>query len=86
VTGPLLTARAVAELLDVSAETVLRWVRRGDLPAVRLPSGQIRFRPDALECWIGGRATPTREVFKQPAGRRPTAIVGAVQAAPIDEE
>ena len=43
---PLLTARQVAELLGVSAETVLRWTRRGELPAIRLPSGAIRYRPD----------------------------------------
>lgn len=42
--GPLLTARQVAELLGVSAETVLRWTRRGDLPALRLPGGAIRYR------------------------------------------
>lgn len=55
--GPLLTARAVAELLDVSAETVLRWTRRGELPAVRLPSGAIRYRPDELDAWLEARTT-----------------------------
>ncbi|MBA2637970.1 MAG: helix-turn-helix domain-containing protein [Solirubrobacterales bacterium] len=34
-TAPLLTAREVADLLGVSSETVLRWTRRGDLPAIR---------------------------------------------------
>ena len=29
--------RTVAEQLDLSPRTVLRWVERGDLPAVRLP-------------------------------------------------
>ncbi len=60
--GPLLTARHVADLLDVSPATVLRWTRAGDLPAVRLPSGQIRYRPDELEGWLGDRATPGRGV------------------------
>ena len=36
----LLTARAVADLLDVNPETVLRWARRGQLPAIRLPGGE----------------------------------------------
>jgi excisionase family DNA binding protein len=61
VSGPLLTARAVAELLGVSAETVLRWTRRGELPAVRLPGGAIRYDPDALDLWLAERATRGRE-------------------------
>jgi excisionase family DNA binding protein len=52
VTGPLLTARHVADLLDVSTETVLRWTRRGELPAFRLPSGAIRYRADELDAWL----------------------------------
>jgi excisionase family DNA binding protein len=53
----LLTAREVAELLSVSTETVLRWARRGDLPGFRLPSGQLRFRLEAIETWLADRAT-----------------------------
>jgi excisionase family DNA binding protein len=53
---PLLTARAVAELLDVSPETVLRWTRRGELPAIRLPGGAIRYRPDDLDAWLEAHA------------------------------
>lgn len=56
----LLTAREVAIRLDVSTETVLRWTRRGDLPALRLPGGAIRFREDALEGWLEERATSRR--------------------------
>ena len=52
----LLRAREVAEALDVSAETVLRWTRRGELPAVRLPSGAIRYRPGELDDWLDARA------------------------------
>lgn len=59
-TGRLLTARAVAELLDVSPSTVLRWTRAGDLPAIRLPSGQVRYRGEELEAWLGARSTPSR--------------------------
>jgi excisionase family DNA binding protein len=55
----LLTARAVAELLGVSPETILRWYRHGDLPAVRMPGGSIRFQQDALEAWIAQRSTDT---------------------------
>lgn len=53
----LLTAREVGDRLGVSSETVLRWTRRGELPAIRLPGGAIRYRPDALEEWLANRAT-----------------------------
>lgn len=50
--GPLRTAREVAGLLGVSTETVLRWTRRGDLPALRLPGGAIRYRETDLDQWL----------------------------------
>jgi excisionase family DNA binding protein len=53
----LLTAREVADMLGVSTETVLRWTRAGDLPAIRLPGGAIRYRPAELEAWLAARAT-----------------------------
>ncbi len=56
-TSRLLTAREVADLLAVSAETVLRWTRRGDLPALRLPSGAMRYREADLDRWLAQRAT-----------------------------
>jgi len=57
--GPLLTARQVAELLGVSTETVLRWTRRGDLPALRLPGGAIRYRESELDNWLAALTTTT---------------------------
>ena len=56
----LLTAREVAGLLGVSTETVLRWTRRGDLPAIRLLGGAIRFREDELDAWLVAQATAGR--------------------------
>ena len=53
----LLTARAVADRLGVSTETILRWVRCGELPAIRLPGGAIRFREGELDAWLASRAT-----------------------------
>lgn len=55
--GRLLTARAVADRLDVGTETILRWTRRGELPAVRLPGGALRYRPGELAAWLDARAT-----------------------------
>jgi excisionase family DNA binding protein len=58
----LLTARELADLLGVSAETVLRWTRQCELPAIRLPGGAIRYREDELNQWLEERATPRRGV------------------------
>jgi len=59
-TGRLRTAREVADMIGVSTETVLRWTRRGDLPAIRLPGGAIRFSETALAEWLAARATGVR--------------------------
>ena len=63
----LLTAREVAHRLGMSAETVLRWRRRGELPGRVLPGGAIRFRQDDLEAWLEERATPSRGASPTPA-------------------
>src|SRR4051794_37887715 len=54
--GRLLTARELAAELGVSAETVLRWTRRGELPGFRLPGGAIRYQPAAIEAWLAEHA------------------------------
>ena len=62
---PAMNARVqsapVAEQLDLSPRTVLRWVERGDQAAVRLPGGRLRIsKADlaaALERWA---TTPRR--------------------------
>jgi excisionase family DNA binding protein len=56
VTTPLLTAREVAERLGVFPGTVLRWVRRGELPAIQLPGGALRFSETALDEWLAARS------------------------------
>lgn len=65
--GPLLTARQVADLIGVSPETVLRWTRKGDLPAIRLPGGALRYRGSDLEQWLDQRATAERGSANHPA-------------------
>jgi excisionase family DNA binding protein len=59
----LLTARIVAARLDVCAETVLRWIRNGELPAIRLPGGAVRIAEAELNGWLLLRATPRRGVL-----------------------
>ena len=67
-TDRLLTARDVADRLGLSTETVLSWVRRGDLPAFRLGRA-IRFREDELDAWLEQRATRADTVDNAQAGR-----------------
>lgn len=48
----LLKAQDVADRLNTSAETVRRWVREKRLPAVILPSGAVRFRPEDVDALV----------------------------------
>lgn len=52
--GRLLTAREVADLFGVSTGALLRWTRAGQVPAVKLPSGAVRYRPEAIDEWLAG--------------------------------
>jgi len=45
----MLTTTQAASMLGVDRATVARWVRLGQLPAVRLPSGHIRIRRRDVE-------------------------------------
>ncbi len=53
--GRLLTSREVAEYLGFAPWTILDMVRKGNLPAFKLPSGALRFRPDEIERWLEAR-------------------------------
>lgn len=70
-TGPLLTARELAELLGVSTGALLRWTRRGEVPAVKLPSGAVRYQPDAIAAWLDElqMGAAGEEVVDQPHDR-----------------
>jgi excisionase family DNA binding protein len=65
-----LTCAQVAEELGVSPRTVLRWIERGQLEAVRLPGGRLRVPQTAYSAFLAGCATTN--------GRR--------TVAPIEEE
>jgi excisionase family DNA binding protein len=85
-TGRLLTARELADRLGVSVETVLRWARRGKLPAVYLSSRAIRFREDEIDAWLDERAAPRRGVLpprRTPPNRNATLLAAT---ATEDEE
>ena len=76
----------MADLLGLSTETVLRWTRRGDLPAIRLPGGAIRFREQELEEWLERRATTARGVSSNPIGRRPKSSLSSSTSSNPDHE
>jgi excisionase family DNA binding protein len=81
----LLSARELGSILGVSAETILRWNRRGELPGFRLPGGSIRFREGEIEAWLQERATTERGSATDPAGCRPPATL-SVATDPTSEE
>jgi len=50
--GPeLLSTKQIAGRLDVSADTVRKWVARDDCPCVRAGRA-LRFREDAVIAWL----------------------------------
>lgn len=44
-----LGTKAAADLIGVSDETLRRWVDRGQIRFIRLPSGRLRFRREDIE-------------------------------------
>lgn len=57
--GAYLTCAQVADTLGVSTRTVLRYIDRGDLPAIRLPGGRLRVNEAALAAALAGWRTAT---------------------------
>ncbi len=51
-TGRLLTAREVGELVGLSPESVLRRYRAGEIPGFRLGSNVLRFDPSEIDAWL----------------------------------
>jgi excisionase family DNA binding protein len=50
----LLTARELAELLGVSAHTVLDWCQFGEIPHFKI-NGRIRLRRSEVDAWLEKR-------------------------------
>ena len=44
-----LTAEEVAERYDTTAETIRRWAREDRIPAVKMPSGRVKFRRSVID-------------------------------------
>jgi predicted DNA-binding transcriptional regulator AlpA len=72
-TEPLLRARDVATLLDVSVETILRWHRFGRLPpGYRIASGVLRWRESEIQAWLEGTRPGVRA--RTPGGAELAAV------------
>ena len=66
----LLTARELAEVLGVSASTVLDWFEAGRLPGFRLNGRAVRFRGSEIAKWLEEQRAPNprRLVSSSPSG------------------
>lgn len=51
------TPATIADDLGVSTRTVLRWIERGHLAAVRLPGGRLRIAQSALSTFLADCST-----------------------------
>lgn len=74
----LMQVRQAAKALGVSENTIRRWEVRGLIPAVRLPSGVRRFRPEDIE------AAKARMYEGLPTLSESDDVVSVSKAAPID--
>ena len=67
----LLTTGEAAELCSVRPDTVLKWVKKGRLRAVRTAGGHHRIEHRVLESFlrahrVGGESPPANETTAQP--------------------
>lgn len=74
----LMQVRQAAQALGVSENTIRRWEDRGLIPAVRLPSGVRRFRPEDID------AAKARMYEGLPALAESGDVVSVTEATPID--
>jgi predicted DNA-binding transcriptional regulator AlpA len=88
--APLLTSRMVAEWLGISTGALLRWTRAGQVPAVKLPSGAVRYCPEEIEAWLKEHSMAggaDRGVSPpQRAARRPVFSPAVTAQKPTTEE
>lgn len=67
----LLTTGQVAKMCGVTSDAVLKWIKKGRLPAVRTAGGHFRVSRSALAAFTDGRSgAPTRDAEDQPGRLR----------------
>jgi excisionase family DNA binding protein len=67
--GRLLRARDVADLLSISPATVLDWWEAGRLPGFRLSSRAVRFRESEVLAWLETRHVASRDAVGVTCGQ-----------------
>ena len=50
----LLKPKQVAEMLNVSIQTLVEWERKGELKAIRTPGGHRRYKSEEIEKILKG--------------------------------
>ena len=55
---PLLSSKEAAAYLNISADTLKRWVARKEIEVVRSGNNIMRFRRSALDRWIARHTEP----------------------------
>lgn len=82
----LLTAREVAAQLGVSTGALLRWTRARKVPAVKLPSGAIRYVPEQIDAWLEAQSMAgdgTEEVSPAPDATRQVGVSSLASPVPL---
>jgi excisionase family DNA binding protein len=54
----LLTESETSELLRLTPRQISRLAKRGELPSVELPGGELRFDPDDIRAWVESHKRP----------------------------
>ena len=53
-----LTAKELAVMLRVDRWTIYRWAREDGMPAIKLPSGTLRFEWPKVKVWMESQRKP----------------------------
>jgi excisionase family DNA binding protein len=62
----LITLGEAAEALRISTYRLVRLVRHGQVPHVRLPDGEVRFDDSDLAAWVESRKANVRANHSTP--------------------
>jgi hypothetical protein len=81
VTGRLLTAREVGELVGLSTESVLRRWRAGEIPGFRIASNVLRFDPGDRGCPAVSHALDRGCPAHRPKPRKGLGLLGGRRRA-----
>lgn len=85
-TERLLTARELADRLGISTGALLRWTRARKVPAVKLPSGAVRYVPKEIDEWLAERSTAgdaTEVVSPAPDAARQVGVSSVASPVPL---